>query len=104
MVSVKPRTTSGQAGFHCNNSPVDLRRKTRNEYRWRLGFHEGLGLDGFHAVSMAGVAPVQTWLPITTAGAVKKGEVAVVLKARWCVPQNQSTVRKENEPWQGYIL
>lgn len=45
-----------------------------------------LGLDGFHAVSMAGVAPVQTWLPdYTTAGAVKKGEVemvsAVVLKA-----------------------
>lgn len=45
-----------------------------------------LGLDGFHAVSMAGVAPVQSWLPdFTTAGAVKKGEVemvsAVVLKA-----------------------
>lgn len=45
-----------------------------------------LGLDGFHAVSMAGVAPVQTWLPdYTTAGAVKKGEVemvaAVALKA-----------------------
>lgn len=45
-----------------------------------------LGLDGFHAVSMAGVAPVQTWLPdYNTAGAVKKGEVemvsAVVLKA-----------------------
>jgi hypothetical protein len=45
-----------------------------------------LGLDGFHAVSMAGVAPVQTWLPdYSTAGAVKKGEVemvsAVVLKA-----------------------
>jgi len=45
-----------------------------------------IGLDGFHAVSMAGVAPVQTWLPdFTTAGAVKKGEVemiaAVALKA-----------------------
>lgn len=45
-----------------------------------------LGLDGFHAVSMAGVAPVQSWLPdFKTAGAVKKGEVemvaAVVLKA-----------------------
>lgn len=45
-----------------------------------------LGLDGFHGVSMAGVAPVQTWLPdFKTAGAVKKGEVemvaAVVLKA-----------------------
>lgn len=45
-----------------------------------------LGLDGFHAVSMAGVPPVQTWLPdYSTAGAVKNGEVemvaAVVLKA-----------------------
>lgn len=45
-----------------------------------------LGLDGLHAVSFAGVAPVQTWLPdFTTAGAVKKGEVemnaAIVLKA-----------------------
>ena len=45
-----------------------------------------LGLDGFHAVSMAGVAPVQAWLPdYKTAGAVKTGEVemvaAVVLKA-----------------------
>lgn len=45
-----------------------------------------LGLDGFHGVSMAGVAPVQVWLPdYTTAGAVKKGEVemvaAVALKA-----------------------
>lgn len=44
------------------------------------------GLDGFHAISMAGVAPVQTWLPkYDTAGAVKTGEVemvaAVVLKA-----------------------
>ena len=45
-----------------------------------------LGLDGLHAVSFAGVAPVQTWLPdFTTAGAVKKGEVemnaAIALKA-----------------------
>jgi hypothetical protein len=45
-----------------------------------------IGLDGFHAVSMAGVAPVQSWLPdFKTAGAVKRGEVemvaAVVLKA-----------------------
>src|SRR5690606_20911067 len=45
-----------------------------------------LGLDGFHAVSMAGVPPVQSWLPdYKTAGAVKTGEVemvaAVVLKA-----------------------
>lgn len=45
-----------------------------------------LGMDGFHAVSMVGVAPVQIWLPdFTTAGAVKSGEVemvaAVALKA-----------------------
>ena len=45
-----------------------------------------LGLDGLHAVSFAGVAPVQSWLPdFSTAGAVKKGEVemnaAIVLKA-----------------------
>lgn len=45
-----------------------------------------LGLDGFHAVSMAGQTPVNTWLPdFKTAGAVKTGEVemvaAVALKA-----------------------
>lgn len=44
------------------------------------------GLDGFHAVSMAGQAPVKSWLPdFDTSGAVKKGEVemvaAVALKA-----------------------
>jgi len=45
-----------------------------------------LGMDGFHGVSMSGVAPVSIWLPdFKTAGAVKKGEVemvaAVALKA-----------------------
>ena len=45
-----------------------------------------LGLDGLHGVSMAGVSPVQTWLPdFKTAGAVKTGEVemnaAIALKA-----------------------
>ena len=45
-----------------------------------------LGMDGLHAVSFAGVAPVQTWLPdFSTAGAVKTGEVemnaAIALKA-----------------------
>lgn len=44
------------------------------------------GLDGFHAVSPAGVCPVRQWLPdYRTAGAVKTGEVemvaAVALKA-----------------------
>ena len=37
------------------------------------------GMDGFHAISMAGQAPVKTWLPdFTTSGAVKKGEVEMV--------------------------
>lgn len=45
-----------------------------------------LGLDGFHAVSMAGQPPIKTWMPdYATSGAVKRGEVemvaAVALKA-----------------------
>lgn len=37
------------------------------------------GLDGFHAISMTGEAPVKMWLPdFSTAGAVKKGEVEMV--------------------------
>lgn len=49
-------------------------------------FAARFGLDGFHAVSMAGHSPVNIWLPdFNTAGAVKKGEVemvaAVALKA-----------------------
>jgi hypothetical protein len=45
-----------------------------------------LGLDGLHGVSMAGQAPIKTWLPdFSTSGAVKKGEVemtgAIALKA-----------------------
>ena len=45
-----------------------------------------LGLDGLHAVSLAGQTPIRTWLPdFSTAGAVKTGEVemvaAVALKA-----------------------
>ena len=47
---------------------------------------ESIAMDGLHAVSFAGVAPVQTWLPdFSTSGAVKKGEVemnaAIALKA-----------------------
>ena len=35
-----------------------------------------LAMDGVHAVSFAGVSPVQAWVPdYSTAGAVKKGEV-----------------------------
>ena len=49
-------------------------------------FAARLAMDGLHAVSFAGVSPVQTWLPdFSTAGAVKKGEVemnaALALKA-----------------------
>lgn len=45
-----------------------------------------LALDGLHAVSFAGAAPIRTWLPdFSTAGAVKTGEVemnaAIVLKS-----------------------
>lgn len=37
------------------------------------------GMDAFHAVSMAGQAPVKIWLPdYTTEGAVKRGEVEMV--------------------------
>ena len=37
------------------------------------------GLDGFHAISMAGQPPVKTWLPdFSTSGAVKTGEVEMV--------------------------
>ena len=37
------------------------------------------GMDGFHAISLTGEAPVQMWLPdFSTAGAVKKGEVEMV--------------------------
>lgn len=52
-----------------------------------VGINEGVtslyavkfGLDGFHAISMAGQAPVKIWLPdFSTSGAVKKGEVEMV--------------------------
>ena len=37
------------------------------------------GMDGFHAISMAGQPPVKIWLPdFSIAGAVKKGEVEMV--------------------------
>ena len=60
--------------------PIDTGTGTTSLYVARLA------MDGLHAVSFAGVAPVQTWLPdFATAGAVKKGEVemsaAIALKA-----------------------
>lgn len=39
-----------------------------------------LGLDGLHAISLAGQPPIRQWLPdFGTAGAVKSGEVEAVL-------------------------
>ena len=60
--------------------PTDGTKGTTSLYVARLA------MDGLHAVSFAGVAPVQTWLPdFSTAGAVKTGEVemnaAIALKA-----------------------
>lgn len=60
--------------------PTDSSEGTTSLYVARLA------MDGLHAVSFAGTAPVQTWLPdFSTAGAVKKGEVemntALALKA-----------------------
>lgn len=52
-----------------------------------IGINDGItsmyavkfGMDGFHAISMAGQPPVKIWLPdFSTAGAVKKGEVEMV--------------------------
>lgn len=69
VIPLRNTTVGGQAGTY-----TDL-------YAVRIG------LDGFHAVSMAGRPVVQTWLPdFGSAGAVKTGEVelgpvSVALKA-----------------------
>ena len=65
-----------------SNNPVVANNETNGSSLYFARF----GLDGFHAISMAGQPPVRTWLPdFSTAGAVKKGEVemvaAVALKA-----------------------
>lgn len=57
-----------------------------------------LAMDGLHAVSFAGVAPVQVWLPdFSTAGAVKKrrgrdecSNCTEIIQSRRCIPENQS--------------
>lgn len=66
-----------------SNTPVVSTNATTGETSLYVA---RLGMDGFHGISMAGVAPVQSWLPdFKTAGAVKTGEVemvaAVALKA-----------------------
>ena len=67
-------------GTNTDVVPIDGSKGTTSLYVARLA------MDGLHAVSLAGTAPVQTWLPdFSTAGAVTKGEVemnaAIALKA-----------------------
>ena len=67
-------------GTNTDVVPIDGSKGTTSLYVARLA------MDGLHAVSFAGTAPVQAWLPdFSTAGAVKKGEVemnaAIALKA-----------------------
>lgn len=62
-----------KAGSNTNVVAIDGTAGTTSLYAGRLG------LDGLHGVSMAGVSPVNIWLPdFNTAGAVKKGEVEMV--------------------------
>ena len=77
----------GQAVEYYGNIPfVDLGAKAGSNDPI-VGIKDGVtslyavrfGIDGFHAISMAGQAPVQIWLPdFSTAGAVKKGEVEMI--------------------------
>lgn len=58
-----------------NDPIIATDRSTGNTSIYAVRF----GLDGFHAISMAGQPPVKIWLPdFSTAGAVKKGEVEMV--------------------------
>lgn len=58
-----------------SNDPVVKNDPTNGSSLYVVRF----GLDGFHAVSMAGQPPIKTWLPnFSSAGAVKKGEVEMV--------------------------
>lgn len=53
------------------------------------------GLDGFHAISMAGHPPVKTWLPdFTTSGAVKTGEVEMVAAVALKATKSAGVMRK----------
>ena len=77
----------GQAVEYYGNIPfVDLGAKAGSNDPI-VGINEGVtslyavrfGIDGFHAISMAGQAPVKIWLPdFSTSGAVKTGEVEMV--------------------------
>lgn len=62
-----------KAGTNDDVVATDSSKGTTSIYAGRLG------LDGLHGVSMAGVAPIQTWLPdFSTSGAVKTGEVEML--------------------------
>lgn len=62
-----------KAGSNDPIIPTDGSAGTTSLYAVRFG------MDGFHAISMAGQPPVRIWLPdFSTAGAVKKGEVEMV--------------------------
>lgn len=77
----------GRQVEHYGNIPfVDLGAKAGSNDPI-VGINEGItslyavrmGMDGFHAISMAGQPPVSIWLPdFSTAGAVKTGEVEMV--------------------------
>lgn len=81
------KNTFGQRVEHYGSIPfVDLGAKAGSNEPI-VGIADGVtslyavrfGLDGFHAISMAGQPPVKIWLPdFSTAGAVKKGEVEMV--------------------------
>ncbi len=81
------KNSFGQRVEHYGSIPfVDLGAKPGSNDPI-VGIDEGItslyavrfGLDGFHAISMAGQPPVKIWLPdFSTAGAVKKGEVEMV--------------------------
>lgn len=78
----------GQKVEHYGNIPlVDLGAKPGtndpivgiNESGETTLYAVRFGIDGFHAISMAGQPPVKIWLPdFSTAGAVKKGEIEMV--------------------------
>ena len=58
-----------------SNDPIVATEADGNTSIYAVRF----GMDAFHALSMAGKAPVQMWMPdFSTAGAVKKGEIEMV--------------------------
>lgn len=58
-----------------SNDPIIATDAEGNTSIYAISF----GMDAFHALSMAGKAPVEMWMPdFSTAGAVKKGEIEMV--------------------------